>query len=232
MAHIKENILHIQQEIEGLCNRIGKDPREIHLIAVTKTVDADKINEAIDNGIVNIGENKVQEIMNKFEQVDHVNWHMIGHLQTNKVKYIVDKVQMIHSVDRIHLAEEINKRAKQINRCIDILIQVNIAQEETKFGLDEKDIYDFIEQLEGLQHIHVKGLMTIAPYDDVPDRVRIHFKRMKQLFDEIHNKNIKGVEMHYLSMGMTNDFKVAIEEGANMIRIGTGIFGERNYTEK
>ncbi|MBB6216977.1 hypothetical protein HNQ80_003082 [Anaerosolibacter carboniphilus] len=231
MSHIKENIVHIQKEIQALCRDIGKDPQEIHLIAVTKTIDASRINEAIAEGIVNIGENKVQEILNKFEQVNDINWHMIGHLQTNKVKYIIDKVQMIHSVDRIHLAEEINKKAKQINRCIDILIQVNIAKEETKFGIDEKDIYDFIDQLALLPHIRVKGLMTIAPFEENPEEVRIHFKRMKQLFDEIHDKNIKGIEMRYLSMGMTNDFKIAIEEGSNMVRIGTGIFGKRNYTE-
>jgi pyridoxal phosphate enzyme (YggS family) len=230
MSHIKENIVHIQKEIQVLCRDIGKNPEEIHLIAVTKTVDTDKINEAIANGVVNIGENKVQEILNKFEQVNDVSWHMIGYLQTNKVKYIVDKVQMIHSVDRIHLAEEINKRAKQIDRCIDVLIQVNIAKEDTKSGIDEKDIYSIMDQMAALEHIRVKGLMTIAPYEDDPEKVRIHFRKMKQLFDEIQEKNIKGMEMRYLSMGMTNDFKVAIEEGSNIIRIGTGIFGKRNYT--
>ncbi len=230
MSHIKENIVHIQKEIQALCHDFGKNPDEIHLIAVTKTQDADKINEAIVNGIDSIGENKVQEILNKFEQVNDVSWHMIGYLQTNKVKYIVDKVQMIHSMDRIHLAEEINKRARQIDRCIDVLIQVNIAKEDTKSGIDEVDIYNMMDQLAVLENIRVKGLMTIAPYEEDPEKVRIHFRKMKQLFDEIHEKNIEGIEMRYLSMGMTNDYKVAIEEGSNMIRIGTGIFGKRNYT--
>lgn len=229
MSYIKDNIMDIAKEIEEICHRMGRDPKEVQLIAVTKTIDAERIREAIVHGITDVGENKVQEILSKYDDVKNVRWHMIGHLQTNKVKYIIDKVQLIHSLDRFHLAEEINKRAKQINRIMDVLVQVNIAQEETKFGIDAKDVYGFIDQIRGLEHIRIQGLMAMAPFVEDPEEVRIYFRKMKQLFDEIKGRNMPGVEMKYLSMGMTNDYKVAIEEGSNMIRIGTGIFGKRNY---
>ncbi|QZY57141.1 YggS family pyridoxal phosphate-dependent enzyme [Crassaminicella profunda] len=231
MCYIEKNIKDLREEIHEICSKIGRNPEEIQLIAVTKTVDHERINEAIHTGVEDIGENKVQEIMEKYNVVSSVNWHMIGHLQTNKVKYIIDKVKLIHSVDRISLAEEINKRAKQHNKIMDVLVQVNVANEETKFGLANSEVFDFFEKIQPLEHIRVKGLMTIAPYEENPEDVRKYFKMLKEIFEEIKTKGFQRVEMRYLSMGMTNDFKIAIEEGANMVRVGTGIFGRRNYNK-
>ncbi|MCT4621362.1 MAG: YggS family pyridoxal phosphate-dependent enzyme [Marinisporobacter sp.] len=229
MSYIEKNIKELRKEIDEICSEIGRNPEEIQLIAVTKTVDHERINEAIGAGAKDIGENKVQEIMEKYDVVSNVNWHMIGHLQTNKVKYIIDKVKLIHSVDRMSLAEEINKRAKQHGKIMDVLVQVNVANEETKFGLASNEVFEFFEKIQALEYIRVKGLMTIAPYEENPEAVRKYFKMLKELFEEIKTKQFPRVEMKYLSMGMTNDFKVAIEEGANIIRVGTGIFGRRNY---
>ena len=188
------------------------------------------MNYAIKCGSRNIGENKVQEIMAKYENIEEsVNWHLIGHLQTNKVKYIIDKVALIHSVDSIGLAEEINKRAEKAGLVKDVLVQVNVAQEETKFGIEYDDTDSFVERLSGLPGIRVKGLMTIAPYYDDAELARPVFRRLKEKFDMLAAAGIPNVDMKYLSMGMTNDYKVAIEEGSNMVRIGTGIFGARNY---
>lgn len=229
--YIKENIADVRKQIQQTCGKIGKKTDEIQLIAVTKTVDATKINEAIKEGIDHIGENKVQEIREKYVSLPNVNYHMIGHLQTNKVKYIIDKVKLIHSVDRISLAEEINKRAKKHNIIMDTLVQVNVAKEDTKFGLECEEVYDFLDRIQSLENIRVKGLMTIAPYEENVEAVREYFKELKEMFEEIKNKNFSDTEMKYLSMGMTNDFRVAIEEGSNMIRVGTGIFGRRNYNK-
>lgn len=229
MSYIEKNIKELRTEIDEICSEIGRNHEEIQLIAVTKTVDHERINEAIGAGAKDIGENKVQEIMEKYDVVSNVNWHMIGHLQTNKVKYIIDKVKLIHSVDRMSLAEEINKRAKQHGKIMDVLVQVNVANEETKFGLASNEVFEFFEKIQALEYIRVKGLMTIAPYEENPEAVRKYFKMLKELFEEIKTKQFPRVEMKYLSMGMTNDFKVAIEEGANIIRVGTGIFGRRNY---
>ncbi len=229
MSHIADNIRDIQQEMINTCIQIGKKPEDVHLIAVTKTIESDRINEAIAKGITDIGENKVQEIMDKYTSVSPINWHMIGHLQTNKVKYIIDKVKLIHSLDRISLAEEIQKRAQLIDRGIDVLVQVNVGHEETKSGIEPDAVYDFIEALKPFSYVQVKGLMTVAPYAEDPEDVRIYFKKMREIFEKIRDKNMPGIEMKYLSMGMTNDYKVAIEEGANMVRVGTAIFGSRIY---
>lgn len=229
MSYIGQNIERINKEIILICGKVGRDPKEIRLIAVTKTVDSDKVNEAILNGVTDIGENRVQEIMDKYRQVKNASWHMIGHLQTNKVKYIIDKVKLIHSLDRINLANEINNRAKQHGLVMDTLVQVNVALEDTKFGLRCDEVHDFIRQVMVLENIKICGLMTIAPYEVNPEDVRMYFKELKCLFEDIKSRNYSGVEMKYLSMGMTNDFKIAIEEGANMIRIGTAIFGDRIY---
>ncbi|WP_129596385.1 YggS family pyridoxal phosphate-dependent enzyme [Anaerophilus nitritogenes] len=228
---IEGNIIHIRQEIYKACEKSKRNPDEVTLIAVTKTVDSSKVNEAIAQGIEDIGENKVQEIINKCEKVSPVSFHMIGHLQTNKVKYIIDKVKLIHSLDRISLAKEIDKRAKQHNKIMDVLIQINVAKEDTKFGMYQEDVYDFLEKIKCFENIKVKGLMTIAPYEEDPEEVRKYFKELKKIFEEIKTKAFSHVEMKYLSMGMTNDFQIAIEEGANIIRVGTGIFGERNYNQ-
>ncbi|QXM05843.1 YggS family pyridoxal phosphate-dependent enzyme [Crassaminicella indica] len=231
MSYIEKNIKDLREEINETCRKIGRNPEEIQLIAVTKTVDPERINEAIHAGVEHIGENKVQEIMEKYDVVSNVHWHMIGHLQTNKVKYIIDKVKLIHSLDRISLAEEINKRAKKHNKIMDVLVQVNVANEETKFGLASNEVLEFFEKIQIFEHIRVRGLMTIAPYEENPENVRKYFKKLKEIFETIKIKGFPRVDMKYLSMGMTNDFKVAIEEGSNMIRVGTGIFGRRNYNK-
>ncbi|HYE08756.1 MAG TPA: YggS family pyridoxal phosphate-dependent enzyme [Patescibacteria group bacterium] len=230
MQEIRDNIRSISQDIRDICIRTGKDPESVTIIAVTKTIDTDRIKYAIDCGIQNIGENKVQEVMSKFDNIErNVNWHLIGHLQTNKVKYIIDKVALIHSVDSISLAEEISRRAEKAGLVMDVLIQVNVAEEDTKFGIEYGEIDGFIKQLSKLEGIKVKGLMTIAPNYEDTELVRPVFRQLKEKFDMLAKADIPNVEMKYLSMGMTNDFKMAIEEGSNMVRIGTGIFGARNY---
>ncbi|MDF2841397.1 MAG: YggS family pyridoxal phosphate-dependent enzyme [Clostridia bacterium] len=219
----------MKEEIKQICKDCGRTD-DITLIAVTKTVDTEKINHAVSCGVSNLGENKVQEIMDKYDAVDkNVKWHLIGHLQTNKVKYIIDKVELIHSVDSIKLAEEINKRAEKNNLIKDVLVQINVAEEDTKFGIDLEQAVDFIKSISVFNSIRIKGLMTIAPYDLNPEGVRPIFRQLKDKFDELAQMNLPNTEMKHLSMGMSNDYKVAIEEGANMIRIGTAIFGKRNY---
>lgn len=232
MSSIRENIEIVKKEIETICLERNRDPKDVTLIAVTKTVDIERIKEAIGAGITDIGENKVQELMDKYEDLkDYANFHLIGHLQSNKVKYIIDKVKLIHSVDSLKLIDEIDKRAKKLNKTVNILIQVNVAREETKFGIDINEVNDYIEYASKFENIKVQGLMTIAPYYEDPEKTRPIFRILKEKFDELSNIKYNNVEMKYLSMGMTNDYKVAIEEGANMVRIGTKIFGERNYNK-
>jgi len=203
------------------------------LCAVTKTRTADEINEAIDAGITDIGENKVQEIMDKFDSVKPVRWHLIGHLQTNKVKYIIDKVSMIHSVDSLHLAQEIDKRAAQHGITMDILIQVNSAQEESKFGISTDETEGMIRDiLDKCPNIRIRGLMCIAPFAENPEDVRVYFAQVKKLYDEYSSIEHKNLDFKYLSMGMSHDYEVAILEGSNLIRVGTAIFGERDYSKK
>ncbi len=220
----------IRENIARAAERSGRSENDIKLVAVTKTVEVDLINQSIQLGVEDIGENRVQEIERKYDNITKgINWHMIGHLQSNKVKYIIDKVQLIHSLDRMSLAKEIQKRAEQIGVVVDVLVQVNIAEEESKFGLRRNNVIPFIEELLKLNHINIKGLMTIAPFVENPEDVRYVFRDIKKLSKEIQEKNYLGVEMKYLSMGMTNDYEVAIEEGANIVRIGSGIFGSRKY---
>lgn len=227
---IKENLSNIKQNISEICEKNGYNKDNVTLVAVTKTRSIDEINEAIREGATDIGENKVQEIEEKYEGIEgDVRLHMIGHLQSNKVKYIIDKVALIHSLDRLSLAKEIQRRAKQHDLISEVLIQVNVAEEESKFGLKLEEAVPFIESLADYKNIKVKGLMTIAPHQDKIGDVRPIFRSLKQLFDEIKEKNYSHVDMKYLSMGMTNDYKIALEEGANIIRVGTGIFGERVY---
>ncbi|WHH59551.1 YggS family pyridoxal phosphate-dependent enzyme [Petroclostridium sp. X23] len=231
MTDLEKNICNITENISDAAQRSGRKPEDIILVAVTKTVDADMINRAVASGITNIGENKVQEILNKYDKIqyEHVKWHLIGHLQTNKVKYIINKVHMIHSVDSIKLAEEINKRAAKIGRTMDILVQVNVSGEESKYGIDVESCGHLIEQLSQLSNIRVKGLMTIAPLTESPEEVRVFFRKLRQLSIDINKKNYDNINMEYLSMGMTGDYEIAIEEGANIVRIGTAIFGHRQY---
>lgn len=222
--------MRVKENIESALIASGRNKDDIILVGVTKTVDVDSINEAISYGLENIGENKVQEIMDKYDKIKgNVNWHMIGHLQTNKVKYIIDKVDLIHSLDRMSLAKEINKRAESENIIKDVLIQVNIAEEETKFGLKKEEVIPFIESILDFKNIRIKGLMTIAPFSENPEEVRFVFRDLRNLGYEIEKRNYENLEMKYFSMGMTNDYKVAIEEGANIVRIGTAIFGKRVY---
>jgi len=232
--NIKENIDDIVKRIEVTCKKAGRNPNDITLIAVSKTVESPKVREALEAGIDNLGENRVQELIKKYEDLKDtgIKWHMIGHLQKNKVKYIIDKTVLIHSVDSLSLAEEIDKRAKNKGLVANVLIELNIGEEESKFGIKEENVYDFIKSLEDFENIRVLGLMTVAPFCENPEDVRWVFKKMKDIYDKISTMNLKNAEMKYLSMGMTNDFEIAIEEGSNMIRIGTAIFGARKYKEE
>ena len=232
MNYISKNIDYIKSEIINSCKKVNRE-NGINLIAVTKTVDIDAINEAIESGITDVGENKPQELARKYDVIgDKVRWHQIGSLQTNKVKYIIDKVYMIHSIDRLSLCEEIQKRAEKINKTINCLIQVNISEEESKQGISKDEAIDFIKTIsEKYKNIKVKGLMTMAPYTEDESIIRDTFKGLKDLSEEISRENLENVYMDELSMGMSNDFKIAVEEGSTLVRVGTSIFGERNYNK-
>ena len=232
MASIKDNLLTINSNIDRACERVGRCKDEVTLIAVSKTKPVEMLMEAYNAGIRDFGENYIQELIDKIPQLpSDIRWHMIGHLQRNKVKYIIDKVSMIHSVDSLRLAEEISSQAIKKNVEIDILIEVNVAQEDTKFGTFSSDVLVLIEEISKLPGIHVKGLMTIAPYVENAEENREYFRNLKQLSVDIAAKNIDNISMNVLSMGMTGDYVVAIEEGASCVRVGTGIFGERNYNK-
>lgn len=227
---ITENINEVRKNMEEACRVSGRNPEEVSLIAVSKTKPIPMLQEAYDAGCRDFGENKVQEIMDKIDRLpSDIRWHMIGHLQTNKVKYIVGKVFLIHSVDSLHLAEAISKEAVKQNTTVNILIEVNVAKEDTKYGAMAEDTMALVEKIALLPGISVKGLMTIAPYVENPQENRQYFVKLKQLAVDIKSKNIDNVHMDILSMGMTGDYMVAIEEGATYVRVGTGIFGERQY---
>ncbi|MPM48273.1 Pyridoxal phosphate homeostasis protein [bioreactor metagenome] len=229
---IKDNIISIKQNIDDIRKESNRQ-EQVNLMAVTKTVDVDKVLEAIDAGITDIGENKPQELARKYEVIgDKVRYHLIGTLQTNKVKYIIDKAYMIHSLDRIALCEEIQKRAEKIDKVINCLVQVNISKEESKHGLEEEFVIDFIKNVStNYKNIRIKGLMTMAPFIDDEEEIRKAFKGLKNLSLKIEDLNLSNVEMDTLSMGMSHDYKIAIEEGATIIRVGTSIFGQRNYNK-
>ena len=230
---LKENLANVEKNIEQACKNAGRSRDEVALIAVSKTKPVEMLQEIYDENIRDFGENKVQELCSKMEQLpSDIRWHMIGHLQRNKVKYIVGKVELIHSVDTYRLAEEINIQAKKQNVIVPILVEVNIAHEESKFGISAEDAILLVEEISKLENIRIKGLMTIAPYVENPEDNRLYFRKIKQLSVDITNKNIDNVFMEILSMGMTGDYMVAIEEGATMVRVGTGIFGERNYKQE
>lgn len=227
---VAENLAQVQKNIEESCGNVNRDPGEVTLIAVSKTKPVEMLREAYDAGARVFGENKVQEIVDKYDHMpSDVKWHMIGHLQRNKVKYIVDKVAMIHSVDSFRLAETIEKEAAKKNVIVPILIEVNVAQEESKYGLKPEEVLPFIEEIADFSHIQIKGLMTIAPYVENAEENREIFRELKKLSVDIAAKNINNVTMSVLSMGMTGDYMVAVQEGATMVRVGTGIFGARNY---
>lgn len=226
---IKENLDEINENILNALKRSGRND-SVKLIAVTKTVDVDRIKEAISYGVTDIGENKVQELENKTKELgNNVKYHMIGSLQTNKVKYIIDKVSLVHSLDRGSLAEELNKRAMQNDIIIDTLIQVNVAEEETKSGFKVNEVIPFIEEVLSYENIKIRGLMTIAPNTEDEHLLRDVFRTLHNLREQIKSRNYRELSMDYLSMGMTHDYEIAIEEGSNMVRVGTGIFGKRNY---
>lgn len=229
MSDISKNLENIKKRIEDSAKKSGRDAKDITLIAVTKTYSPDFINEAIDLGVTDIGENKVQEIMEKYDKVKPVRWHLIGHLQTNKVKYIIDKVHMIHSVDSIRLMDEIDRQANKHGIIMNILIQVNISGEESKFGINPDEIDEMLEHAKELKNVKVCGLMTIIPKIDSMISNRLHFINIRQIYIDISKKIYDNICMKYLSMGMSADFEMAIEEGSNMVRIGSAIFGERKY---
>lgn len=227
---LKENLTHVEEKIETVCNTHGIPRDSITLIAVSKTKPVEMLQEIYDAGCRDFGENKVQELVDKYEQLPKdIRWHMIGHLQRNKVKYIIGKVVLIHSVDSLRLAETIEKESAKHNITTDILIEVNMAHEESKFGVLPEEIYDLLMEISKFEHVRVKGLMTVAPFVDNPRKNSEIFEKMHKLSVDIESKNIDNITMSILSMGMTNDYEVALEEGANMIRVGTAIFGERNY---
>ncbi|MFA9463617.1 MAG: YggS family pyridoxal phosphate-dependent enzyme [Velocimicrobium sp.] len=227
---VKENLEQVEKNIDIACKRANRSRKEVTLIAVSKTKPVSMIYEAMRENIIEFGENKVQEICDKIEEIkEPLNWHMIGHLQRNKVKYIVDKVCMIHSVDSYRLAEQINIEAEKKHLICPILIEVNVAEEDSKFGVSIDKVLPLICEISKFEHIAIKGLMTVAPYVEDPEENRFIFKKMKKLYIDIKSKNIDNVSMDELSMGMTGDYQVAIEEGATLIRVGTGIFGDRNY---
>lgn len=227
---LRENLENVEKNITLACEKAGRARQEVTLIAVSKTKPVSMLQEVYQAGIREFGENKVQELSEKQPSLPQdIHWHMIGHLQRNKVKYIVGTVSLVHSVDSLRLAEEISSQAVKKSLCQDILVEVNIAQEESKFGISKEETFQLVENISKLPNIHICGLMTIAPFVENPEENRIYFRKMRDLSVDIAHKNIDNVDMDILSMGMTGDYMVAIEEGATMVRVGTGIFGERNY---
>ncbi len=228
---LSSNLNLVQQQINEAALRAGRKPSDITLIAVSKTKPAEMISEVYDCGIREFGENKVQEILAKSEVLPgDINWHMIGHLQRNKVKQVISKAVLIHSVDSLRLAQAISDEAVKQELTVSILLEVNVAQEESKFGFTMEETPQALIEISKLPNIIVRGLMTSAPFVDNPEDNRVYFKQLKQLCVDLKAKNIDNTSMDFLSMGMTNDFQVAIEEGATHVRVGTAIFGERNYT--
>ena len=232
MEQLRENLNAVEARICAACTRAGRARSEVTLIAVSKTKPVPMLQTVYDAGIREYGENKPQEIKDKYPQLPQdIHWHMIGHLQRNKIKYIIDKVCLIHSVDSVTLAEAISKEAAKHDLVMPVLIEVNVAGEESKFGVTPEETEQLIRTISTLPNIRVEGLMTIAPYTENAEDNRIYFAALRKLFIDIKDKNIDNVNMCSLSMGMTGDYEVAIEEGATMVRVGTGIFGERLYSQ-
>lgn len=227
---LKDQLQEVEKRIQAACDRAGRKREEVTLIAVSKTKPVETLQEAYDLGVRIFGENKVQELTAKYEALPKdIHWHMIGHLQTNKVKYIIDKAELIHSVDSLKLAETIEKEAAKHDLIADILVEVNVAEEESKFGMKMEEVIPFVEKVSAFPHVRVRGLMTIAPFVEDPEENRSIFADLHKLYIDIKKKNHDNDAVSVLSMGMTNDYEVAIEEGATMVRVGTGIFGARNY---
>lgn len=227
---LEERLKDVNERIARAAEKSGRKREDITLIAVTKTHPTDLINEAIALGVTDIGENKVQEVVNKYDDVSkNVNWHLIGHLQSNKVKYIIDKVKLIHSVDSIKLLDEIERQAVKHGVKKEVLIQINISGEESKFGIKPEEVYEYMEYAKNLTAVTISGLMTVAPKVDNPVANTLHFDNINKIYVDIQQKKYDNVNMKYLSMGMSGDFEVAIENGANMVRVGSAIFGLRKY---
>ncbi len=227
---IKENYDYVKNKVKEAAIKSGRKLEDITILGVTKTIDTDRINELIALGIKDIGENKVQELLEKYPEIDqNINWHIIGHLQTNKIKYIIEKSYLIHSVDSIKLAKEIDRLANQNGVIVDVLIQINIGNEDSKFGIKSEDAYDFVKSLLDFKNIRIRGLMTIAPFVEEAENNREHFRNMRKLFIDINNNFNDNICMDILSMGMSIDYQVAIEEGSTLVRIGQGLFGRRTY---
>lgn len=232
MEDIRKNLDKVNAQIKETAENCGRSADDVLLVAVSKTRTPEEINIAIDAGVTDIGENKVQEIMDKYDAVKPVKWHMIGHLQTNKVKYIIDKVSMIHSVDSYKLAAEIDKRAAKCSRTMDILIQVNSAQEESKFGISTDETEKLINEiLDNCENVRIRGLMCIAPFAENAEDIKVYFDEVKKQYDQFGSIEHERLDFRYLSMGMSHDFTVAIEAGSNLVRVGSAIFGERNYNK-
>lgn len=230
MNELKQNYETVLENIAKACAKVGRDPGEVTLISVSKTKPVEMLTEVYNAGARNFGENKVQEMCAKMEELPKdIKWHMIGHLQTNKVKYIVGNCELIHSVDSLKLAEEIERQAIKKDVIVPVLVEINIANEETKFGTDKENAINLVKSIAKLPHVAIKGLMTIAPYVEDSEENRAYFHQISQLSVDIQRENIDNVCMDIISMGMTGDYMVAIEEGSTMVRVGTGIFGERNY---
>jgi len=236
MSTIKENLLGVMERIEKAARRAGRDPKEVKLVAVSKTVEVARIEEAIEAGVTILGENYVQEAQKKIEEIGKlaateplgkggpVSWHFIGHLQSNKAKYAIRLFDMIHSVDSIPLAEELNRRAEQADQVTKVMIEVNLSKEATKFGTDEEQLLNLSRRIQDLKHLSLEGLMTMPPYFDSPELSRPYYVALRELTEKMTGQ---GIRLRELSMGMSNDFEIAIEEGATFVRIGTAIFGQR-----
>ncbi|MDY6855761.1 MAG: YggS family pyridoxal phosphate-dependent enzyme [Thermodesulfobacteriota bacterium] len=229
MEHsVIDNLLRVRERIEKAAIKSGRSPDDITLVAVSKMVRVEKIKKAISAGVTILGENYLQEAKTKIEEIgESVQWHMIGHLQTNKVKQAIALFDLIQSVDRLHLAQEIHKKAKKLDKVIRILVQVNISEEDSKSGIESKNAVSLISEISKLENIRIEGLMTIPPYLLDPQRVRPYFRSLRKLSEEIVRRGVENTSIKELSMGMSNDFDVAIEEGATIVRVGTAIFGER-----
>lgn len=227
---LEENLQEVERKIQEACEKVNRSRDEVTLIAVSKTKPVSMLKEVYDLGIRDFGENKVQELTEKYSEMpSDLTWHLIGHLQRNKVKQVIDKAALIHSVDSIRLAETIENEAAKKNIIVDILLEVNVAEEESKYGFKVNEVLSAVEHIATFSHIRIKGLMTIAPFVENPEENRTVFSSLQKLSVDIAKKNIDNVSVNILSMGMTNDYQVAIEEGATMIRVGTGIFGKRDY---
>lgn len=229
---VRENYLEVLNKKNQAALRAGRNPEDITLMAVTKLHTVDEINEAIDAGATDIGENKVQELLSKYEDVKPVRWHLIGHLQTNKVKQIIDKVVMIHSVDSLHLAEEINKRAGNAGLVMDILIEINVGEEETKTGIQAEDLMDLAKKItDTCENVRLRGVMCIPPYGEDPEVSRKYFRETRELFEKLQQLGLPEDRalIDTLSMGMSGDYETAVEEGSTIVRVGSAIFGKRNY---